>query len=548
MALGAALVALSWDELLTNSLPTADELAFQEHVEYLLSQPAAAGLALPEELAVVPGVDRLRPSVGDVSQGKRWKSLLLMRVQTDSAGGGTRRAAVFARAGCERGPWQIAGMFEKDRGESNPFDFVGGGLRYCPGRLNAVLGNYDFGTGQGLVFSSSYGRSSSLPAEDAGPASSLRLAHHADESSPLFGAGAELALGPWSVASLFSSTGRDARLNPDGSVERLETGGVHDDSAALARRSQVRALLGGGAARYRAGPAEVGLHIGLVGYSRNFSPTDTANSFAGRNLADFGIAGSAKIGFWRLEAEAAACATGLAGAARIVGDWEALSARATARWHSRRYFSPYGRWTGLSGRQDRLEASGGLEWKRAGLRVGVSGNTYRDFALDSLPARVEIRAGQRLGRFGCDLRLGRSFRLAEERYRTARLDVTGRAGRLSAVRADFRLTLRDEYPEARPGRGRSVQGEGTVRHGCWQLGVALARFDIAGSGLRMYASEPGAMRIGSAYSTSRSAWRAAVGLALELQRTARLGLKVGWEHAGQPVWDAAAQVDVTTGR
>jgi len=551
-------LALSEDELLTDAALTAEDLAFREQLEYLLSHSPTSDSALENASQTVCGnatkqAERFAGDLpaADSSQwrravdGSRWRGAVLLRVQTDSLAGRTQTAAVFARAGLERGPWQVAWMFEKDRGESSLFDFVGGGLRYCSGRVNAVLGDYDFGVGQGLVFSSSYGRSAVRLAENVGPAASLDLSRHANESSPLRGTGVEIDMGRWRLAGLFSSTRRDAKLNPDGTVERLETGGVHDDSASRARRIPLEVLLGGASVRYRIGGKEAGLHAGVVGYSRDFAPADSSNSFTGRGLVSVASTFSWYAEPWQADAEAAVCGTGFAGAARLVGRWKPVGTRVTLRWRSRRYFAPYGRWTSLAGRQERLEATGMMEWKRAGLRVGASGNTYRDFERDSLPARVELLAGQRMGSFGCDLRLGRSYALTAERRRTARFDVMmEQAGQERGLR----ITFSDEHPETRPGRGRMMAGVGSVRLGNWQLDAALGRFDITASGMRMYMSEPGAMRIGSAYSTTRSAWRGAVGLAVRLQRTARLGLKVGWEHAGKAAWDAAAQVDMVLGR
>ena len=142
-----------------------------------------------------------------------------------------------------------------------------------------------------------------------------------------------------------------------------------------------------------------------------------------------------------------------------------------------------------------------------------------------------------------ELVLGRSYKADAEAYRTGRLKAE------SEPRQGGRVTveLADEYPEGRDGRGRMASVGFDAR---WQrllLSLTGARFDIKGKGISMYLREPGAMRIGASYSTSRSAWRTSAGMALSVGR-ARLGLKAGCNWESPPVIDMAAQLDMVLGQ
>jgi len=154
-----------------------------------------------------------------------------------------------------------------------------------------------------------------------------------------------------------------------------------------------------------------------------------------------------------------------------------------------------------------------------------------------------MKVGQRLGRARVELVLGRSFKLAMERYRTGRLALSLDMNK--GWRGD--IILADEYPEQKPGRGRMVGVMLRAGERPLQAGLAAALFDISGSGIRMSVYEPGAMRIGSSFSTSQSAWRLAAGVGLVFAQGSRVGVKFGCTWKERPVLETAGQVELGLG-
>ncbi len=498
-----------------------------------------------EQLRQVPGVtgetfEAMRPFLRIGSRQRAWAGSVISRVGTDSIQAGAARSRLFNRLEFQSGRVRVAALAEKDRGETSAFDFLSAGTELRLGRARVTLGDFTAGLGQGLVFSAPQWRSSLLNGTDRAN-QTTRLATSAVEGSYLRGGAAEVKVGRWNVSALGSYAGRDARLNEDGTVERLVGSGVHDDSVALAGRNAVREGTVGFGAGYHSNRAGVGLAAGYSKYNRVFAPADSSSSFVGREVLAAGVNAEFKLVHYELGVEmAGSSGPGLAAALELNGDWSDFDARVSLRGRQARFFAPHGRWSSLTGTADRLDASGRLAWHRGGSGVAVSGNTYRDFELDSVPAKLELRLGQELGRLNAALTLGARYRAELERQRTTKVELGARVGQAT----NMRLIMADVYPEKRMSRGTMVALLLTQGLGRAELGLTAARLAINGSGVTMYLSEPGAGRIGSSYSTGISAWRLSAGCGVRIGEWLRLGLKAGCAWKPQPVLDGAAQLEL----
>lgn len=561
--------------LFPDSPTTEGDAAMQEQVERLLDRQIDINRASARELLAIPwlnpflayrivaardsvgrfaSVDQLREMPGMTGEtfealrpflrigGRRqaWTGSVVSRVGADSVGGGTTGLRSFDRLELQSRRVRVVALTEKDRGEARAFDFLSGGAELRLGRTRIALGDFTAGVGQGLVLSAPHWRSSLLSGTDR-TNRAVRLLSSAVEGSYLRGAAVEATAGKWDMCVLGSYAGRDARLNEDGTVKRLTGSGVHDDSASLAERNAVREATAGFGAGYRGTRVRVGFAAGYSKYNRTFAPTDSNSSFAGSELFAAGVNAECRLGKYALGAEAAtSIGPGLAGALEMKGDWSDFDSRVVLRGRQARFFAPHGRWSSLTGTKDRLDASARFAWHHAGSNVSLSGNTYRDFELDSVPARLVLRLGQELGRLDLALALGFRYEAEEERHRTARAEIGARLGSKTAMR----LVLADVYPEKSSSRGTMAAVRLTRGFGFADLGLAAARLAVSGTGVTMYLSEPGAGRIGSSYSTSVSCWRLSAGCGVRAGRWMRLGLKAGCAWKPQAVLDGAAQLEL----
>ena len=498
-----------------------------------------------EQLRQVPGMtaetfDALRPFLRIGGRRRTWTGSVVSRVGADSVGSGTVGLRSSNRLELRSSRVRVAALTEKDRGEASAFDFLSAGTELRLGRARVTLGDFTAGFGRGLVFSAPHWRSSYLNGTDRA-GRTVRLLSSAVEGSYLRGGAAEFTAGRWDAFAFGSYAGRDARLNEDGTVERLVGSGVHDDSVSQAGRNAVREATAGFGTGYRGDRVGVGLAAGYSKYNRAFAPADLSSSFAGRELFAAGVNAECKLGHYELSGEIAGSGgQGLAGALELTGDWPDFDARVSARGRQARFYAPHGRWSSLTRTEDRLDVSGRLAWHHAGSGVSLSGNTYRDFELDSVPAKLDLRLGQELGRLDLVLALGFRYEAEEERHRTARAEIGARISNKTAMR----LVLADVYPEKSSSRGTMAAVLLTQRLGLAELGLAAARLAVSGSGVTMYLREPGAGRIGSSYSTGVSAWRLAVGCGVRVGEWLRLGLKAGCAWKPQAVLDGAAQLEL----
>lgn len=576
MALALLLVLGQFgSRLFPESPATEGDVAMQEQVERLLERQIDVNRASAPELLAIPWLNpflayrivALRDSVGGfesleqarqvpgmteetfealrpllrVGGGRQdWTGSVVTRVGADSVGGGTTGLRSFNRLELRSSQLRGVALTEKDRGEVGAFDFLSAGAEISSSRSRAALGDFTAGVGQGLVFSAPHWRSGFLDGIDRA-SRTVRLLSSAAEGSYLRGGAAEATVGSWAACAFGSYAGRDARLNEDGTVKRLISSGAHDDSVSLAGRNAVHEATAGFELGYRGSRAGGGFVAGYSRYNRAFAPADSAGSFAGTDLLAAGVNGECGLGHYELGGElAGSSGRGLAGALALTGDWPDFDARVALRGRQARFFAPHGRWSSLIGTKRRLDASGRLAWHHAGSRVSVSGNTYRDFELDSVPARMELRLGQKLGRLDLALAMGFRSEAEEARRRTARAEIGARISNKTAMR----LVLADVYPEKSASRGTMVQVRLTRGFGFADLGVAAARLAINGTGVTMYLSEPAAGRIGSSYSTGVSCWRLAGGGGARIGRWLRLGLKAGCAWKPEAVLDGAAQLEL----
>jgi hypothetical protein len=436
----------------------------------------------------------------------------------------------------------VAALTDKDRGETSAFDFLSAGAELSVRRARATLGDFTAGFGQGVVFSTPSWRGSFPEGPDRGNRA-VRLLRSAVEGSYLRGGAVELSSGRWNVCVLGSYAGRDARLNDDGTVARLVGSGVHDDSISLAGRNAVREATTGLSVHFGGSRAGIGLASEYSKYNRTFAPSDSDASLAGDEVLVAGANAQWKTDHYELGAEVAGSSgKGLAGSLEMTGSWPDFDSRFALRGQQARFFAPHGRWTSLANTKDRLDASGRFRWHHAGSSVSLSGNTYRDFELDSVPAKLELRLGQELSMLDLALSLGMRYRLDQEPSRTARAEIGVRAGRTTTAR----LVLADVYPVRSDSRGVMAAILLTQGIGSTELKLAAARIAVDGSGVSMYLHEPAAGRIGSSYSTSVSCWRLSAGCGVRFGRWLRLGLKAGCAWKPQPVLDGAAQLELAS--
>ncbi|MBM3332008.1 helix-hairpin-helix domain-containing protein [candidate division WOR-3 bacterium] len=557
--------------------PTEGDAAMQEEVERLLERQIDVNRASARELLAIPWLSPIlayrivatRDSAGRISRIEQlrlvagmtdetfaairpflrvssrrtaWSGSFVSRVSTDSLEGGTTRLRMLNRLEVRTGPARAVVLTEKDRGESSPTDFLSGGAQIRMAGTRALVGDFAAGFGQGLVLSTPSWRSNLLDGPGrTGP--DVRLLSSAGEGSCLRGGAVATEAGRWNLLALGSFMGRDARLNEDGTVERLVGTGVHDDSASLAGRGAVHEVTAGLGAAYRGERFGAGFSAEYSRYDRSFAPAESGSSFSGSDLLATGVNAEYRKGDYELGAEVAASSgPGLAGSLEIVGHWPNFDSRLALRGRQARFFAPHGRWSGLVNGRDRMDASGRLKWHHSGSSVSVSGNTYRDYELDSMPAKLELRFGQELGRFDLALGLGLRYRLDKERSRTARAEMGVRAGRTTTAR----LAIANVYPSGSESRGTLAVLLLTQELGPAEVGLAAARVSVDGSGVNMYLHEPGAGRIGSSFSSSVSCWRLSAGCGVRLGQWLRLGLKAGCAWKPQPVLDGAAQLEVAS--
>lgn len=577
--LAAALVGF-WPEAdrLADDVPlSADDQAVVEELEQLVARPIDVNRATLGDLLAIPWLDyrtagaivAARDSLGGfaavadiarvpgISAGQALALAPLLRVETarrtglrsglavrlgcDSfRPGGVGRRSGLARARAEFGRWSALVIAEKDPGDARVVDCVAAGLAYGGRGLTVLAGDFDVGLGQGLHFSGPRGRS--RLADRLNEPVSLRPVAAAPEVARLTGLAIRQSVGPASAFAMASRVRRDARIREDGTVERLVVGGTHGDSSQIAAQGVLpeECVLAGAALGGRR------LRVSLAGswyqYGRRFEPADPATSFSGRRLAVGGVCVDWLTNGYEAGLELARSVPGGGAAAvGIAGAWPGVSVRMAVRAREQAFFAPHSRWTSLSVRKPRLDASGSFTYSRRGLSAGVSGNTFREYDADSLPARVRLRVGQEAGPVGVALEVGRSFRGEEERSRDAglRLDVRGWS------RLRLRLELDDRYRETRPGHGTALQG--TVRFDASpaELAVAVARVWLS-PGMTLGVAQPGVLSVPGVTTVTEPGWRVDAAMRVGRPGPVRLAFAVSCAFLSRPTFGGAVRLEVSS--
>ena len=561
----------------TQTKPTAEDRELAVEVEYLLAHPidlnratsdellaipwlepslayriveargAAEGFHDFDELRSVPGMTpdilaSLKPVLALRLRAVPWRADVAARAGSDTVVSRREPWRTGARAQVERGAWQAAAALEKDAGEMDFTDAVALGLRYRSPAVTIIAGDHVVECGEGLVLAS--GRRGGSRVQSGFTGTDLRLVTSSPEARHMRGGAAAAGTGLWRVTGSFSDRRIDATFRPDGTVERLLASGLHDDSAARAARGQL-----GEAARTVAlscGSMRLGVTAAAqwLSFDRSFAPRESVESFSGRNLGVGTVAAGGTIGSYSFGVEVARAGTGgSAAAASLSGEWPALTLGARAAIRQRAFFAPHGRWTALTGRSDRIDAAGRIRYDVGGFDVSVSANTYREYADDSLPARVELVLGHRAAPLAIDLMLARSFRGDQGRYRSSRLQSQVAIG----PDCTFGLVLANEHREYADGDGLMGALLARADAGPVRFGAAAAGFRVTGTGVTMTLSEPSAGRVGSSFSTSRSCWRTSAAVGLRPFPGCRVGFSGGISWSEPLVPDVSGQVELGAG-
>ncbi len=498
------------------------------------------------QLRDVPGIDEQRLTelrrVLVVPRGRpEWSADIAARSSTDSVPGWGSRTRSLATVQVRRAGWELRAVAEQDRGEASLADWLGVGLGYSGAVWRLVLGDYYASTGLGLVLSGPQRRGVLAAGRDAGSGPVLRLAGTSLENRGLRGGGVEWQRGGWQAIGFGAVSPRDAELDSFGNVARLVSSGVHRDSASRARRHRLTEAAAGFAVSGSRRPVRVSLVAAGVRYSRPFSSADTAGSFSGQALGNCGLVLDWLTGDYRLAAELGVSSSArLAGGVELAGDWRGLSVRCAARATQQDYFAPLSSSRSLTGRKAKAEVSGRIGYGVSGFRVGLSGRTYRDFAEDSLPARVEARAGYQAGRFGVELGVGQSYRLEQRRSRTGRFEFRYRP----ASNAELAAVLADEYPANDTGSGRVAALLAKLEPGRFSGSLTCARCIVRGSGVALNLREYGGVSSGLDFSTGRSCWYGSVGVSYRLRRGTGFGLRVARVEGSERYWQAGMQLEM----
>ncbi len=501
-------------------------------------------LELIPELPLNPDDEAVYQTVEDslaTTERERPRTVkLLVRYRTDSLGTGFSGSAGFVRVQIRTRERSAVFLLDKDVGEANPVDFIGGGIALTAGRWRISGGDLVFDFGRGLLFSGPQRRSRF----NLVPESFDVLTQSAQENRNLRGVMVDCFLSGMTVTALATYSLRDARLNPDGTIARLNFSGVHDDSSAIADRAQAGQLLLGASGRYfdRWGRFEVGSGGQWVRFNRDFAPTDSTDSFYGRSLG--GISVYFRFGSVQRSGEIEVVRSfpgGFAGAARIRLRERGVNGVLGGAVYQERFFAPAGRVYSLARRKSRMELSGRLDYETGPLGIGLTGNTHRDYFTDSIPAKVEIDFRYESRPVRLRLVLDRKYRMETERSRATMVEMeTGwRWWRCWVF-------LGDEYAEHSQGQGKTVGINMKVRLGITEWAASGARFFISGDGVRMTVPEFGPMRVGSSYSSGQSGWRLSFIGVVRVKERFRLGAKMGWSYQQNWVPDFGLQLEMVS--
>ncbi|MCX6135837.1 MAG: helix-hairpin-helix domain-containing protein, partial [Ignavibacteriales bacterium] len=182
---------------------------------------------------------------------------------------------------------------EKDPGEKNYLDFVGGHLCASIPEISAriVLGDFVFEAGQGLVFwrASGFSKGSEATAGIARNGVGFRPSFSTDQAWTFRGAAAEVELRPAVVSAFYSNKPLDAGCDSDGVVTRFDVDGLHRTDHEIEERNRVREMACG--ARVRVDMLE-GLQVGVSALATRFDKPvrlPGLGGFHGNGSSSFGV-------------------------------------------------------------------------------------------------------------------------------------------------------------------------------------------------------------------------------------------------------------------
>jgi len=448
---------------------------------------------------------------------------LLWRLRADSLIQRFDNLASFIRINLLRPNQQANIILEKDAGERNIADFWGGGFSLSQRGWRWTFGDFLCHFGRGLLFSAPDARSGFTLTDT----STMLLARAALENRNLRGLRIDRTSSRFALSLLGSYSLRDARLNADGTIARLKFSGFHGDSSALKEKAVAGQLLTGLTARMTVQQhLAVGMAIQGVRFNRRFAGTASTASFFGQNLAGVSIFLVAGTKGKRGEIEVTRSLPGsFALGAQVVVNEGGVRSKISGAVYQAGFYAPAGRVYALTNRLFRAELTLQAGYERAGFSIQFEGRTLRDYKNDSIPGRLQFRAGYETPPLKVKLISGTRFYSEREvrRNSTIELDANWRI-------INTKIILGDEYPFSAPARGRMAVLYISVRTRQIDISVTGAVVDIKGSGVTINVPESGVMRVGASFSIGETAQRLSLALALRIKRLGRLGVRFALTH------------------
>lgn len=459
----------------------------------------------------------------------------LLRAGSDSLSGGLVGARGFVRLrGCTERR-ELVLLIDKDKDEKDWADFISGGVSFANDKWRLSVGDFVAFFGRGLILSAPSLRAGfrwNLFIEPKGS-----LAQTAQENRNLRGVRLDYSFGSLGTAVFGSYALRDALLNSDGTVYKLSFSGVHDRSSIV---NKVGQKLVGGFVNYHFKKIKIGGAGYWIKYDEQFSPPDSLWSFYGQTLGVLSccfVLGNA-FRYWEMEvarSSSGAMAAGVQAGLDTVG----IRARVGGTVYQARFFSPAGRVYSLTGRHARFDLNGKIDYKLKLFQFGLEGNTQRDYLTDSIPARLDVTAAFEYNGIQIRCFLGRIYRMEQERYRRARVEINTKRSR-----TEIGLLIEDRYADFSDGQGVLIVLNTRVKVVGLDTHFAVSRFIILGSGVLMTVPEPGVMRLMSGYSSRKSGWRFVFAGYLRRDKVKRVGFKFGASKTDGWKFDLSGQLEL----
>jgi hypothetical protein len=148
-------------------------------------------------------------------------------------------------------------------------------------------------------------------------------------------------------------------------------------------------------------------------YDKNFTATDSQNSFHGSNLSLLGFDIQTRVGNYFLNSEIGYSIThGFGGAMQIIGDWQFFKVNLSVYSQQKDFFSPHSKWRELTNRKDKINSTFNIFYNISGFKMYLLASTKQDFSADSLPARVRYQIERKQGLFNFSLSLKGNYQEA----------------------------------------------------------------------------------------------------------------------------------------